>query len=455
MSAETGLIVTGTVDREGRLIEADPRLLALHLGAGGVEGGLLAVPQLATLARLARTLGVLVSRGVVAADGLDDVDLWVRAQPSQNEVKLSIAGWDIRPAAPPLPSLSQERAMSFARLEQDGSWAFDATLLLTMVDDGLKMLLGPDAEIALNLPITRSFRLFEDDNGDLPILSAVTSLHGFSTQLAELRQSPSVRLLLNGEPIKLPSGEFGGYSCGYRLIERALVPRKVAARAHLADDKFSDTLDAALRGPLGRIISSADMIYERGDGPLRHDYTGYAGDISSAGRHLLGLVDDLVDLQAVDRPDFTIANETVDLADVARRAAGLLAVRAADRGVKIDAPASDEILMGQGDFRRLLQILVNLIGNAVRYSPAGSAVWVRAEEEDDLVAIIVADQGKGIAKEDHARIFDKFERVDTSEPGGSGLGLYISRKLARAMRGDITVDSGPGQGARFVLTLPR
>ncbi len=455
MTAEAGLIVSGTVNREGRLIAADPRLLALHVGAGGVEGGQLAVPQLATLARLARTLGVLVSRGVIAADGLDDIDLWVRAQPNGNEVKLSIAGWDKRPAAPPAPSLPHERAQGFARLEQDGIWSFDGQLLLTHIDDGLTVLLGQEAQNSLQLPLTRSFRLFEDDNGDLPILTAVTSMQGFAMQLAELKQSPSVRLLLNGEPIKLPSGEFGGYNCGYRLIERALVARKTDLPNRRMEDKFANTLDAALRGPIGRIISSADMIYERGDGPLRHDYTGYAGDISSAGRHLLGLVDDLVDLQAVDRPDFAIANEAVDLADVARRAAGLLAVRAADRGVKIDGPASDEILMGQGDFRRLLQILVNLIGNAVRYSPEGSAVWVRAEEEDDLIAIIVADQGKGIAQENHARIFEKFERVDTSEPGGSGLGLYISRKLARAMRGDITVDSAPGQGARFILTLPR
>ena len=103
---------------------------------------------------------------------------------------------------------------------------------------------------------------------------------------------------------------------------------------------------------------------------------------------------------------------------------------------------------------RSLQIMVNLIANAVRYSPKGSSIWLRTEQEGDLAALIVADQGKGISLEDQARIFEKFERVDRTEPGGSGLGLYISRRLARAMGGDITVDSAPGQGARFVLTLP-
>ena len=92
------VVVNGTVDRQGRLIAADPRLLALQLGAGGEEGGILAVPQIAALARLARTLGVLVSRGVVAADGARDLDLWVRAKPDGERIELAIAGWEELPA---------------------------------------------------------------------------------------------------------------------------------------------------------------------------------------------------------------------------------------------------------------------------------------------------------------------------------------------------------------------
>jgi len=132
----------------------------------------------------------------------------------------------------------------------------------------------------------------------------------------------------------------------------------------------------------------------------------------------------------------------------------LLAVRAADAGVTIDRGDLDQPLLAQGEFRRTLQIMVNLISNAVRYSPRGSTVWLRMQRDGDRVVAIVADQGKGVAPEDHARIFEKFARVDPAEPGGSGLGLYIARRLARAMGGDITVDSAPNEGARFVLTLP-
>jgi len=107
-----------------------------------------------------------------------------------------------------------------------------------------------------------------------------------------------------------------------------------------------------------------------------------------------------------------------------------------------------------GEFRRVLQILVNLIGNAIRHSPEGGMIWLRAEQEGDLAILIVADQGAGIASEDHERIFEKFERLHGTKSGASGLGLYISRQLARAMGGDLAVDSAPGQGARFILTLP-
>jgi signal transduction histidine kinase len=102
----------------------------------------------------------------------------------------------------------------------------------------------------------------------------------------------------------------------------------------------------------------------------------------------------------------------------------------------------------------VLQVLLNLVGNAIRYSPANSQIWIRLEQCGDRARVIVADQGPGLSEEDRARVFEKFERLGRSGDGGSGLGLYISRQLARSMGGDLTVDSAPGQGARFILELP-
>ena len=209
-----------------------------------------------------------------------------------------------------------------------------------------------------------------------------------------------------------------------------------------------------MREPLHHIIANAETISSQPEGPLRKDYAGYATDIASAGRHLLALIDDLVDLQAIERPGFTPEADEIDLADIARRAAGLLSVRASARNVRIDRPPEDEALPATGEFKRALQIVMNLLTNAIRYSPEGGQVWMRSDREGDLAALIICDQGKGIAAEDQARIFEKFERVDPTEPGGTGLGLYIARRLARAMGGDIAVDSAPGQGARFTFTMP-
>ena len=247
-------------------------------------------------------------------------------------------------------------------------------------------------------------------------------------------------------------GQFAGFRGAAARIDAARDPEPPPAAPE--PGAFSERLDEALRSPLGRIIANAEDLEAQSEGPLRSEYAAYATDIAAAGRHLLSLVDDLVDLQAIERPEFRPAREEIDLADLARRAAGLLSVRASAGEVRIDRPEEKDSLPATGEFRRTLQILVNLIGNAVRYSPPGGMVWIRTEREGDLVAIVVADQGKGIAPEDQSRIFDKFERVDPAEPGGTGLGLYIARRLARAMGGDIAVDSAPGQGARFTLTLP-
>lgn len=459
--AATGA-VHGRVDAQGRLLTADPPLAGLHARAGGKEGGVIAVPQLAALARLASRLGILVSRGVIAADGEQDLDLWVRAQPDGETVRLAIAGWTPRPAAAPFPAPAVLREDDFQRAIADWMWETDEALRLTALSPAA----GPAALALIGQPLTRLFALVESADGALPILEALALKRRFDGQRAAVRGEER-EVVLSGTPLLDAQGRFAGFKGMARTgapaeaaepppePEPEPAPISAPPAAPLAPvDGFGLRLDGALRGPLDRIIANAETITERAEGPLRSDYADYAADIASAGRHLLALVDDLVDLQAIERPGFRLDAQPIDLADAARRAAGLLGGRAAERDVRIDGPAEGEPLPARGDFRRALQILTNLIANAVRYSPPGGAVWIRCEREGDLAALIVADQGKGIAEADQQRIFEKFERVDPREPGGTGLGLYIARRLARAMDGDLAVDSAPGQGARFVLTLP-
>ncbi|MEO1731708.1 MAG: HAMP domain-containing sensor histidine kinase, partial [Pseudomonadota bacterium] len=191
-------------------------------------------------------------------------------------------------------------------------------------------------------------------------------------------------------------------------------------------------------------------------GPLRAEYSEYAGNIVSAGQHLNGLLDDLADLEVVEADDFTTEHEEVDLGDAARRAAGILGVRARAKNIELLLPIRDNAFVAVGEFRRVLQILINLIGNAIAYSPENSLVTVRADRLPDIgmVVVTVSDEGPGVDEDQVAHIFDKFERLGRDNDGGSGLGLYISSRLAEAMDGTLDVANVGEEGATFRLTLP-
>lgn len=428
----------GRVDGAGRLVEAELPLQRLQESAGSALGQPIAVPQIATMARLAQRLGVLVSRCVIAAEGPDDLDLWVEAKPEGEDVLLSVGGWARRPSRS--GEAGPERVYDFMRSRGDWLWETDAQLRVTGFGDDTGK---------LGQPLGKLFQFVDAGDEGLPILEALATRARFEGQEALIRESGE-RVRLTGLPLVDGGGRFAGYRGSAFRIDGE-------ASASVPDGEpnpFGARLEKALREPLSRIVAQAESIGAQADGPIRRDYADYAHDIASAGRHLLGLVGDLVDLQAIEREDFRPAADRIDLAELARRGAGLLKVRAAQRRVRIDAPSADESVSALGDSGRIVQIIVNLVGNALRHSPEDSAIWLRVEARDGRAELVVADQGDGIAPTDHDRIFEKFVRLDHADGAGSGLGLYIARRLARAMGGDIRVDSNPGQGARFSLTLP-
>jgi signal transduction histidine kinase len=437
--------VHGKVDDQGRLVEADPPLRHLQERAGGVPGGALAIPQLASLVRLARRLRIAISRRVLAASGDQDVDLWVQVTPQDGGVVLAISGWQESAAAVPSPALEAVRWRDFSRASADWIIETDAMLRVTQ----------PPANMpgAIGQPIEALFTLSCDERGVTRIAEAARRAERCEDDAATfLVGSAHVPVRIAGVPLIDGIGALAGYQLLISRRDPLAAPRFPDPPP--LDEAFGTQLGRAMREPLDRIIANADAIQDRGDGPVRRDYADYAEDIAGAGRHLLALVDDLVDLQTIERPDFRPEAEPVDLVDTALRAAGLLGVRAAGHQVRIDPPAAGQAVTACGDFRRILQVLINLLSNAIRHSPAGGTVRIRCEREGDIAAVIVADAGEGIAPEHHERIFDRFERLGLRDGTGSGLGLYISRRLARAMGGDLGVDSAPGKGARFVFTLP-
>lgn len=448
-------IIRATIAADGRLLTADAPLLALQREAGGDLGQALAIPQLAAIVRLAGHLGIAVSRPVAAAAERGDIDMWVRAKPGADVVHMSIVDWHERPPAV-VPVDLTRRETDIAALSEGWTWQVDTQLRFQMVLEGHG---GegalPDAPPVPGSRFTSYFELRPDEDGDLAILRGFAQRRAFRDQIAHLANDARQRFRLSGFPMFDLTGQLVGYrGKAFPLDHAVMAPLAPPESAIFYPVEFGKRLDRSLRQPLGRIIANADSIGAQFEGPLRPDYVGYANDISAAGRHLMALIDDLADLQAIDRPDFAVIAEEVDLADVARRAAGLFLVKALDRSICVIAPQADVRAPATGEFRRVLQILMNLVGNAVRYAPERSEVRIETGRDGERAWIAVLDQGDGVPVDSREHIFDKFERLGRSDPGGSGLGLYISRRLARAMGGDIRIDDAPGGGARFTLFLP-
>lgn len=429
--------VNGRVDRDGRLVEADTPLLRLQQEAGSTLGAPLALPQLAAVARSAIKLRVPLSRAVIAASNDQDIDLWVRAEPDAEGAKLTIEGWKARPPAPPRLTLVGSEPSADEADDSDAlGFTTDAELKISRVSEALAERLGIDAAAAVGDSLMRHFLLSDDGNG-MPLLSAVAARRDFTGQRARLRGKSDVELSMEGVALITSTG-LSGYEIEVILDD---------------DDRLQGglgldpSLDEALRSPLDRIIAAAERIVDRSEGPLRSDYAAYAGDIAAAGRHLLSVVHSITDQQA------PAATGQLNLAACASEAIQLVQPRAEDRSIHLERVGTEEPLTANAEPRGVVQILVNLLNNAIRHSPEGATIAVIAERRDSGVAVTVADEGPGVAEADRERIFERYQRADNS-PEGSGLGLAISRRLARSMGGDIELQSTPGNGARFTLILP-
>lgn len=431
--------VTGRVDREGRLISADAPLLRLQQEAGSKLGAPLALPQLAAVARSAMKLGVPLSRSVIAASNDQDLDLWVRAEPDAEGAKLTIDGWKPRPPAPPrLTLVGSEPVPDDADAEAKLSFATDAELKITRISEALADRLGVSSSTVVGNPLTRHFQLTDDGEGSMPLLTALASREDFKGQRAKTRGNGEAELVLDGTALSQSGKGFAGYE-----IEASFTGDAGGQVVSV----FDPLLDEALRSPLVRIISAAEHIVDRSEGPLRSDYAAYAGDIAAAGRHLMSVV------RSMTGKEVEAASDLVDVAASSTEALQLIQPRAEEREIHLELVGAGQPLMAKGDPRGTVQILVNLVGNAVRHSPDRGTVAVIVELRGEMVAVTVADEGSGIAEADQQRIFERYERVGDT-PGGIGLGLAISRRLARSMGGDIELRSAPGEGARFTLILP-
>ncbi|MCC6925592.1 HAMP domain-containing sensor histidine kinase [Novosphingobium sp.] len=448
-------LAEGRCDSSGRLTSAGEPLSGLQLACGGEIPGDVAIPALRELIGKSREFGLKLARSIKANDGRDTITAWIEVEPLEDHsCALRVTSWQIGSLPPEdATTISAHRAAIDRDLAELTARLDSQQCVLSASSDAADL---ADLVKAMQLGLGKPWTDFVEVEGaahQQPMHWRL--LDGAGIRIAGSERAWRASLL----PVEVP----GDAPSGFELClcaDAPLPPPAPRSGAEVILPQNGPGLvgrDVApvLRQPIARIIANAETIRTRMAGPLAEEYSQYAADIAAAGQHLLALVEDLADLEVVESEEFNTAPDRIDLADVARRAAGILAVRAQERGITIDAPKQGEHLPAIAEFRRVLQVLLNLVGNAIRYSPDDSQIWIRLEDAGGRARLIVADQGPGLSQEQQAKVFEKFERLGRSgEDGGSGLGLYISRRLARAMGGELTVESAPGQGARFILDVP-
>lgn len=230
-------------------------------------------------------------------------------------------------------------------------------------------------------------------------------------------------------------------------------------KAARAKDAFLASMSHELRTPLTGILGAAELLRVGAHGPLNEAQLRTLRALEEAGRHLLSILADLLDLAKIGAERLSLRTDACVLADVCESALSMVRNEAQRKGIALVLRAPDASVRFGADARRVRQILVNLLSNAVKFTPGGGTVELTAHGDADagLVRLEVKDSGPGIAHEDLPKLFVPFTQLDTRlsrEHAGTGLGLALVRSLAELHGGRVEVESAPGKGSAFRVTLP-
>jgi signal transduction histidine kinase len=220
--------------------------------------------------------------------------------------------------------------------------------------------------------------------------------------------------------------------------------------------QFLANMSHELRTPLNAILGYTELMVDGIYGELPEKAAGVLERVQNNGKHLLALINDVLDLSKIEAGQLVLTLEDYALHDVVQSVVTATEALASTKGLKMRADVAPGLPMGRGDARRLSQVLLNLVGNAVKFTDDGE-VAIGARAENGNFVLTVRDTGPGIAPEDQGKIFEEFQQVDSSntrKKGGTGLGLAISKRIVEMQGGKISVDSEVGHGATFRVNLP-
>ncbi|MBI1915395.1 MAG: response regulator [Planctomycetes bacterium] len=244
-----------------------------------------------------------------------------------------------------------------------------------------------------------------------------------------------------------------------RQLATERAANEALVRAARLKDEFLASMSHELRTPLNAILGMSEALQEQVYGSLNDQQQKSLHSIEESGRHLLALINDLLDLSKIEAGKMPLEIAPVSVEAVAVASLRLIKQAAHQKRLKVSSSLDSQVTSVAADERRLKQMLVNLLSNAVKFTPDGRAIGleVRGDAEARSVHFVVWDEGIGIAPEDVPRLFQTFMQLDSGlsrEYGGTGLGLALVRRMAEMHGGSVGVESALGQGSRFTISLP-
>ena len=264
-------------------------------------------------------------------------------------------------------------------------------------------------------------------------------------------------------PINLGEGAtlYGGLGIDVteqiRAEEMTVQAKLAAEEANNTKSKFLANMSHELRTPLNSIIGYSDFLLEQMIGPLNEKQKKYAGNISMSGKHLLSLINEILDLSRVEAGKMELRYTEISVPESICEVVITLLPLASKKNIRLDKDLDPQLRVLHADREKFKEILYNLTSNAIKFTPCESSVTIRAQIVGDFVEISVRDNGAGISQEDQKKLFQPFSQIDTVETRtyqGSGLGLTIVQKLVELHGGKIWIESEVGKGSTFTFTLP-
>lgn len=241
-----------------------------------------------------------------------------------------------------------------------------------------------------------------------------------------------------------------------RRMEKALIlAKEEAERASKFKDRFLSTMSHELRTPLNAVLGFSDLLADKRCGELNERQQRYVSHINTGGRHLLKLISDILDLSKIEAGRMELSCEDLSVANIFAEV--ISAIRPlAEKKTQTLSSVADRSVAVHADATRFKQVLMNLLGNAIKFTPEGGRIELSAQRVDREVQVKVRDNGPGIPPEEQKRIFDAFYRLRKSGENteGTGLGLAITESLVRLQGGTLGLESTPGSGSCFYFSLP-